>query len=139
VHEHLEAFLGAAAVRTDGVGLPRFIEREFRAFLRCGLLVHGFLRVRCDDCAFERLVPLSCNGRAYYLSVGTKPDCEDDAAVCAPHPQYPSIPGYWNPLPDFTTVQQDGQLGNIQLVANFFAAPGTARCRPSRGSFPTAM
>src|SRR5262245_45118360 len=24
-----------------------------------GLLVHGFLRVRCDDCAFERLVPLS--------------------------------------------------------------------------------
>jgi hypothetical protein len=31
-----------------GVGLPRFIEREFRTFLRCGLLVHGLLRVRCD-------------------------------------------------------------------------------------------
>jgi hypothetical protein len=44
VREHLEIFLAAAAARTDGVGLPRFIEREFRAFLRCGLLVHGFLR-----------------------------------------------------------------------------------------------
>jgi phospholipase C len=58
----------------------------------------------------------------YYLSAGTEPDCEDDAAVCTSHPQYPSIPGYWNPLPDFTTVQQDGQVGDIQLVANFLAA-----------------
>jgi phospholipase C len=58
----------------------------------------------------------------YYLSAGTEPDCEDDAALCPPHPQDPSVSGYWNPLPDFTTVQQDGQLGNIQLVANFLAA-----------------
>jgi hypothetical protein len=36
--EHLETFLAAPAARTDGVGLPRFIEREFRAFIRCGLL-----------------------------------------------------------------------------------------------------
>ena len=62
VQEHLETFLAAAAARTDGVGLPHFIEREFRAFLRCGLLVHGFLRVRCDACAFERLVPLMKTG-----------------------------------------------------------------------------
>src|SRR5262249_51553167 len=48
IREHLETFLAAAAARTDGVGLPHFIEREFRAFLRCGLLVHGFLRARCD-------------------------------------------------------------------------------------------
>ena len=68
VQDHLETFLAAAAARTDGVGLPRFIEREFRNFLRCGLLVHGFLRVRCDDCAFERLVPLSCKGRAVCAS-----------------------------------------------------------------------
>src|SRR5262249_40413045 len=64
LQEHLETFLAAAAARTNGVGLPSFIEREFRAFLRCGVLAHGFLRVRCDDCAFERLVPLSCKGRA---------------------------------------------------------------------------
>jgi phospholipase C len=58
----------------------------------------------------------------YYLSNGTEPDCEDDAAVCPPHPQSIEVPGIWNPLPDFTTVQQDGQLGNIQLVGNFLAA-----------------
>jgi phospholipase C len=58
----------------------------------------------------------------YYLSAGTEPDCEDDAAVCPSHPQDPITPGIWNPLPDFTTVQQDGQLGDIQLVADFLAA-----------------
>jgi ribosomal protein S27E len=68
VQEHPETFLAAA--RTDGIGLPHFIEREFRGFLRCGVLAHGFLRVRCDDCAFERLVPLSCKGRAVCASCG---------------------------------------------------------------------
>jgi hypothetical protein len=47
---------------TDGVGLPRFIEREFRDFLGCGALGRGFARVRCDACRFERLVPFSCEG-----------------------------------------------------------------------------
>jgi hypothetical protein len=56
VQENLETFLAAAAARTDGVGLPHFIEREFRGFLRCGLLVHGFLRIRCDDCGRMRVV-----------------------------------------------------------------------------------
>jgi phospholipase C len=58
----------------------------------------------------------------YYLSAGTEPDCEDDEAVCPSRPQSPGVPGIWNPLPDFSTVQRDGQVGNIQLVANFLAA-----------------
>ena len=41
VREHLEAFLQEAADRTDGGGLPRFIEREFREFLTCGVLARG--------------------------------------------------------------------------------------------------
>ena len=28
--------------------------REFEAYLKCGRLEHGFLRVRCDKCNFER-------------------------------------------------------------------------------------
>ena len=63
VREHLDAFLAAAAARTDGAGVPPFIEREFREFLGCGVYSRGFARVRCDDCAFERLVPFSCKGR----------------------------------------------------------------------------
>ena len=31
---------------------------------------HGFARVRCGDCAFERLVPFSCKGRAICPSCG---------------------------------------------------------------------
>jgi phospholipase C len=59
---------------------------------------------------------------AYYLSAGTEPDCEDDNEVCTQKPQKASVPGIWNPLPNFTDVQQDGQLGNIQDVSHFFTA-----------------
>jgi phospholipase C len=59
----------------------------------------------------------------YYVRAGTEPDCENDAAeVCAPVSQNSQTPGIWNPLPDFTDVHQDNQLGNIQSLANFYAA-----------------
>jgi len=57
VRENLETFLREVADRTDGGGLPRFVEREFREFIGCGALSRGFARVRCEACAFERLVP----------------------------------------------------------------------------------
>ena len=34
----------------------------------------------------------------------------------------PKTPGIWNPLPRFTTVRQDNQLGNIQGIRRFYAA-----------------
>jgi len=37
-------------------GLLRFVEQEFREFLTCGVLAHGFARVRCECGALERLV-----------------------------------------------------------------------------------
>ena len=51
VRDHLETFLRDAAERTDGAGVPRFVEKEFREFLTCGVLAHGFARVRCGECA----------------------------------------------------------------------------------------
>ena len=60
VRTHLAAFLATVEARTDCSGLPPFVTAEFRKFLRCGVLAHGFARVRCGDCAFERLVPFSC-------------------------------------------------------------------------------
>ncbi|HZU66589.1 MAG TPA: alkaline phosphatase family protein [Ktedonobacteraceae bacterium] len=59
---------------------------------------------------------------AYYVAPGTQPDCDDDAASCAPVKQGPKTPGIWNPLPNFDTVKQDGQLNNIQSVNNFYTA-----------------
>jgi phospholipase C len=59
---------------------------------------------------------------AYYLDEGTEPDCENDAMFCVSKPQSSTVPGIWNPLPWFETVQQDNEVGNIQPHANFYAA-----------------
>jgi phospholipase C len=59
----------------------------------------------------------------YYIVAGTEPDCANsDALSCASVKQNPQTPGIWNPLPYFDTVRQDGQLGNIQSVTNFYTA-----------------
>ncbi len=50
--------------------MPRFVEREFRRFLDCGILAHGFLRVHCDDCGTDRLVAYSCKRRGFCPSCG---------------------------------------------------------------------
>jgi hypothetical protein len=70
IRAHLTDFLATVAARTDGVGLPAFVTAEFRKFLRCGVLARGFARVRCEDCAFERMVPFSCKGRGFCRSCG---------------------------------------------------------------------
>jgi hypothetical protein len=62
VRAYLESFLRAATERTDGVGLPRFVEDEFRQFLTCGIHEHGVARLRCDGCGLDRLLPFSCKG-----------------------------------------------------------------------------
>jgi hypothetical protein len=68
VRQELEAFLARAQARQQPV--PRFVEQEFQAFLRCGILAHGFLRLHCDDCGFDRLVPFSCKRRGFCPSCG---------------------------------------------------------------------
>jgi hypothetical protein len=46
------------------------VEREFRGYLACGILAHGFLRVHCDNCGHDRLVAFSCKGRGFCPSCG---------------------------------------------------------------------
>ena len=54
---------------------------------------------------------------------GTEPDCDDDAAMsCAPIGQSAKTPGIWNPLPYFTDVQQDDQLGGHPVAVDFYSA-----------------
>jgi len=60
---------------------------------------------------------------AFYIVTGTEPDCTDPSQFsCIATAQKVSTPGYWNPLPQFDTVVNDGELGNVQSVANFYAA-----------------
>ena len=68
VQQQLETFLARAEARDRHV--PRFVEREFRGFLRCGVLAHGFVRVHCDDCGQDRVVAFSCKGRGFCPSCG---------------------------------------------------------------------
>ena len=70
VRDHFETFRAQAASLRDGEGLPRFVEQEFRDFLRCGWLAGGFARFHCADCTLDRLVPFSCKGRAICPSCG---------------------------------------------------------------------
>jgi phospholipase C len=59
----------------------------------------------------------------YYVFKGSEPDCENDSAVtCQPVAQGAKTPGIWNPLPHFQTVHDDGQVGNVQTLSNFFTA-----------------
>ncbi len=78
VREHLETFLAQVEART-GTGLPRFVKDEFEADLECGILAHGFLRVRCADCAYEKLVAFSCKRRGFCPSCGARRTAESAA------------------------------------------------------------
>jgi phospholipase C len=58
----------------------------------------------------------------YYVAEGTQPDCDDGAISCTAKPQNVGTPETWNPLPDFVTVHENGELGNIRPASSFFAA-----------------
>jgi hypothetical protein len=57
----LETFL--ASHQAQDRTIPKFVEDEFRSFLECGILAHGFVRVRCESCGHSPLVPFSSRRR----------------------------------------------------------------------------
>jgi hypothetical protein len=67
---HLEAFLAGASEQRGGEGLPAFVTRELRAYLRCGRPEHGCVHVKCERCGDELVVAFSCKGRGFCPSCG---------------------------------------------------------------------
>jgi hypothetical protein len=65
IAEHLETFLASLTDDPEATGLPAYVQREFYDYLRCGILAHGFLRLGCDTCKQELLVPFSCKRRGF--------------------------------------------------------------------------
>ena len=63
VKEHYPRFLSALAER--GECLPRYVDREFEAYLECGCLEHGGLRLHCESCHREHHVAFSCKRRGF--------------------------------------------------------------------------
>jgi phospholipase C len=58
----------------------------------------------------------------YYVARGSNVRCSTDPIGCALRGSPVGTPSIWNPLPNFSTVSDDGQLSNIQEVDNFYAA-----------------
>ena len=50
--------------------LPAHVRGELERFLKCGVLAHGFARVRCPVCKDDLLVAFSCKGRGVCPSCG---------------------------------------------------------------------
>jgi hypothetical protein len=80
IQEHLETFWAQVELET-GAGLPSFVKEEFDAFLDCGILSHGFLRLRCADCAHEKLVAFSCKRRGFCPACGARRMAETAARL----------------------------------------------------------
>jgi len=88
VEAHYPALVDQLA--QQGKSLPDHVHREFEAYLKCGRLEHGFLRVRCDKCHFERLVAFSCKKRGFCPSCGARRMAET-AALLADE-VFPDVP-----------------------------------------------
>lgn len=69
VQTHLATWLELACDSRQGNSAPAHVEREFRRYLECGILAHGFARARCDECGHDFLIAYSCKGR------GIRPSC----------------------------------------------------------------
>ena len=61
-----------ARLEAEGGSVPHFVQQEFDDYLKCGLLEHGFLRVKCDACRHEHLVAFSCKRRGFCPSCGAR-------------------------------------------------------------------
>jgi len=72
IADHLETFLASLDADPEATGLPAYVEREFYAYLRCGILAHGFLRLGCDTCPQELLLPFSGKRRGFCPSCAAR-------------------------------------------------------------------
>jgi ribosomal protein S27E len=79
VAEHYPKFRDRRAA--EGRALPQYVEDEFEAYLKCGLLQHGFLRVKCESCQAEKLVAFSCKRRGFCPSCGARRMAETAALL----------------------------------------------------------
>jgi len=134
VRGHLETFLAQVGAKT-GTGRTECVKDEFDAFLECGILAHGFLRVRCADCAHEKLVAFSCKRREFCPSCGARRMAESAAyLVDEVIPQVPVrqwVLSFPIPLRILFASHPECSMGSI-------GAPGASRFS-SRRVRPAAM
>ena len=83
VQQHAASFL-AQAEDAAGADLPQFVKDEFDAFLECGILAHGFLRLRRQRRRFGRSPRAQAvAGRGVYLPYRLRPTRQAEGATGA--------------------------------------------------------
>jgi Transposase zinc-binding domain/Putative transposase len=56
--------------------LPKYVVKEFEAFLACGIPAYGFLRLACNTCKEEKIAAFSCKKRGFCPSCCAKRQAE---------------------------------------------------------------
>ncbi|MBM4253000.1 MAG: hypothetical protein FJ146_13590 [Deltaproteobacteria bacterium] len=52
--------------------LPDYVLKESEAYLKCGILAHEFIRLKCTTCCDEKVVAFSCKKRGFCPSCCAK-------------------------------------------------------------------
>ena len=92
VQQHAASFIAHTEAST-GCELPSFIKDEFDAFLECGILAHGFLRLRCGQCGHDKLVAFRCKRRGFCPSCGARR--MDQTVVRLVDRVFRQLPAHW--------------------------------------------
>lgn len=71
VHQHAASSIVHSEAST-GTEPPRFIKDKFDAFLECGIMVHGTLKLRCSQFGHDKLLAFSCRRRGFSPSCGAR-------------------------------------------------------------------
>ena len=131
--QHLETFL--AHTRTADRKLSPHVERELRAYVECGILAYGFMRVRCEHCGQSRAVAFSCKRRGFC------PGCLGrrmaDTAARLVDEVIPSVPvRQWVlslPFEIRYRLAWDGECVGAWSIRPRASAPGPCLCFAARG------
>lgn len=103
IQDHIDTFIQART--EEGRPLPEYVLKEFDAYLKCGILAFGFLRLVCQGCDEEHVVPFSCKKRGFCPSCCAKRMAEtrvhllDNVLPLVPYRQFvisfPMAMRYW--------------------------------------------
>ena len=135
VQENFQTFLRDR--EEEGRFVPRHVVREFESFLKCGVLAHGFMRLKCDSCEHEKLVAFSCKRRGFCSSCGARRMSEQAAFLTdwvlpdAPIRQYVlSVP-----MPLRFWMARDSRLLGTVLAIFIRAVTGFQREKAKQAGF----
>jgi len=120
IQQNLNSFLAHCEALEKPV--PNFVKDEFAAYLRCGILAHGFARIYCQECRFDRLLALSCKKRGFCPSCLARRSSEKAAHLVENViPQIPTRQWVLSvPMPLRFLLAFDSQA--LKVVLNAFTA-----------------